>query len=384
MLRIKELNEYDQFIDLREQWNDVLKKSKDNNIFLTWEWLSTWWKHYGKERKLMILLAEDREKIVAIAPLTYSVYKLLGFRLRKIEFLGIEHTDYCNFILAERKEESLKLFLKYLNKLSWDCLELRPIPETAESITLLQKIRRKTYIQNETVYSKCPYIPLSVSWDVFVKELSGNMRRNLRRRMRRLKEKCKVEFRRQDDIDSLKQDMKIFFYLHQKRWGSKGLGGSFGEDPKFRDFLLDVSKCFAEKKWLNLSFLTANDEPISAALCFEYNKTLYYYHPGFDPVYSKYSVGNLLIMYLIQDSIQKGIDQFDFLAGTESYKSDWTPLSRNNLEVRYVRNRFLPVLYNKITRSEKYDWIKRSNNSFLRKLKDIAKTHMHLFYGGLT
>jgi len=382
MLRIKELNEYDQFIDLREQWNDVLKKSKDDDIFLTWEWLSTWWKHYGKERKLMILLAEDGEKIVAIAPLMRSVYRLLGFRLRKIEFFA-EHTDYCNFILAEKKAESLKLFLKYLDKLSWDYLELKEIPETAESITILRKIRRKTHIQNETVSSKCPYIPLSVSWDVFVKELSGNKRRNLRRRMKRLKEKYKVGFKKQDEIDSLQQDMKTFFYLHQKRWRSKGLGGSFGEDPKFRDFLLDVSKCFAEKRWLNLSFLTANDEPISAALCFEYNKTLYYYHPGFDPVYSKYSIGNLLIMHLIQDSIQKGIEKIDFLKGAESYKSDWTSLSRDNLEIRYVRNRLFPILYDRITRSERYDWIKRSNNSFLRKLKDIARTHMRSFYGGL-
>jgi len=376
MLRIKELNEYDQFIDLREQWNDVLNKSKDDNIFLTWEWLSTWWKHYGKEKKLMILLAEDGEKIVAIAPLMYSIYRLLGFKLRKIEFFA-EHTDYCNFILAEKKAESLKLFLKYLDKLSWDCLELREIPENAESITILRKIRGKTQIQNETVSSKCPYIPLSVSWDGFVKELSGNMRRNLRRRMRRLEEKYKVEFKKQNEIDSLQQDMKTFFYLHQRRWQSKGREGSFVADPKFQDFLLDVSECFAEKRWLNLYFLTANNEPISAALCFEYSKTLYYYHPGFDPAYSKYGVGNLLIMHLLQDSIQKGIEKFDFLKGDESYKRDWTPLSRNNLEVRYVRNRLLPILYDRITRSERYDWIKRSNNSFLRKLKHTARTRIH-------
>ncbi len=226
----------------------------------------------------------------------------------------------------------------------------------------LRKISKKALIQRERVSGKCPYINLPASLETFSKELSGNMRRNLRRRMKRLREKYNVEFTRQANIESLQEAMKTFFYLHEKRWRSRGLLGSFGEDPKFRDFLLDVSKCFAERDWLNLSFLTINDEPISSALCFEYNKTLYYYHPGFDPAYSKFGVGNLLIMHLIGDSIRRGLKRFDFLKGAEPYKYDWTKLNRNNIEVRYIRNRFFPIVY---------DRIKRSNNPFLQKLKNM-------------
>lgn len=375
MLRVREINEYDEIIEMREQWSDVLRRSRDNNIFLTWEWLSTWWKHYGKGRELVILLAHDGERLAAIAPLMHSVNGISGFRLSKIGFFT-EHTDYRNFILAEKEAECLKLFLKYLNTLDWDSLEFRDIPETAESLALLRKMLTEDYALNEFVSSECPYLPLPASWDVLAKSLSGNMRRNLRRRMKRLKEEYEVAFGRQDGIDSLRQGMKTFFFLHQKRWASKGLRGSFGEDPRFRDFLLDIARCFAEKQWLNLSFLTANDEPISAALCFEYNRILYYYHPGFDPEYSKYGVGNLLIMRLIQDSIQRGLDEFDFLRGDEDYKNDWTSLSRSSFEVRSVRSRLLPMLYDRVTRSEEYDRIKRSNNFLLQKLKDVARKAM--------
>lgn len=380
MLRIKELNDYNQFIDLREKWNNVLKKSKDDDIFLTWEWFSTWWKHYGKDRELIILLAEDRNEIVAIAPLMYSVHELFELKLRKMEFIGTgTHTDYSNFILTEKKWQSLKLFLKYLTNLTWDCLELREIPETAESLFFLREISRKAHMPEQRVSSKCYYTHLPASWESFSKDLSGNMRRNLRRRMKRLREKYKVEFKKQDDFESLQEAMKTFFYLHQKRWRSKGLPGSFGKDPKFRNFLLDVSKCFAERNWLNLSFLTVNDEPISSALCFEYNNTLYYYHPGFDPAYSKFSVGNLLIAHLIEYSIRKGLTKFDFLKGAESYKSDWTPLSRNSIEVRYIRNHLSAILYDRITRSNVYDRVKRSNNVFLHKLKNILHAHAPFF-----
>jgi CelD/BcsL family acetyltransferase involved in cellulose biosynthesis len=386
MLIIREVNEYDQLMELQEQWNDVLGKSEDNEVFLTWEWLSTWWRHYGKERELMILLAEDGEKIVAIAPLMRSRYTLplFGLGLRKIEFLGAEQTDYRNFILTEKKAESIRLFLKYLNKLNWDCLEFKNIPETAESISTLRLILGKTQMQNEKVSNTCFYTPLCVSWDAFLKGKSGGMKRSLRRRMKRLEEEYNVAFRRQDDINSVQQGIEIFVHLHQKRWNSKGFQGSFGTDPGFRDFLLDVSKRFAERKWLNLSLLTADDEPVSAALSFEYNNTLYYYHTGYDPAYSKFGVGNLLIMHLIEESIQKGMAKFDFLAGAESYKRSWTPLNRNNLEVGFVQNRLLPIVYDRITRSEEYDWIKNSNNEYLRKLKVIARTRFPSLYEALS
>jgi len=381
MLKIRELNEYNELIDLREKWNNVLKKSRDDDIFLTWEWLSTWWKHYGKERKPIILLAEDTNEIVAIAPLMHSVHKLFGLKLRKMEFIGTEaHTDYSNFILTEGKEQSLKLFLKYLTNLAWDCLELREIPETADSLLCLRKISKEMYMPDQRVASKCPYISLPDSWDAFSKTLSGDMRRNLRRRMKRLRERYKVEFKKQNDLESLEEAMKTFFFLHQKRWRSKGLLGSFGRDPKFCDFLLDISRCFAERNWLNLSFLTINDRPVASALCFEYNKTLYYYHPGFDPEYSKFGVGNLLIEHLIEYSIRKGLKKFDFLKGAESYKSDWAQMSRNSIEVRYIRNHFFAILYDRTTRSYMYDCIKRSNGVFSNNLKSILRTRAPFFF----
>ena len=103
MLKAKEVNDYSEFAELRSQWNHVLGNSEDNNVFLTWEWLSTWWRHYGKGRELVRLLALEEENILAVAPLMFSSYEFFGFKLKKLEFLGAEHTDYCNFILAERR-----------------------------------------------------------------------------------------------------------------------------------------------------------------------------------------------------------------------------------------------------------------------------------------
>jgi hypothetical protein len=38
MLRIAEINDINQFLEMRYKWNDVLDKCSDKNIFLTWEY----------------------------------------------------------------------------------------------------------------------------------------------------------------------------------------------------------------------------------------------------------------------------------------------------------------------------------------------------------
>src|SRR5262245_43077359 len=34
-------------LDLRDEWTALLARSDADNVFLTWEWCSTWWRHLG-------------------------------------------------------------------------------------------------------------------------------------------------------------------------------------------------------------------------------------------------------------------------------------------------------------------------------------------------
>ena len=49
-----------EFGALRDDWNALLCRSAADNIFLTWEWLHTWWEHFGSNKNLLLLAIEDR------------------------------------------------------------------------------------------------------------------------------------------------------------------------------------------------------------------------------------------------------------------------------------------------------------------------------------
>jgi CelD/BcsL family acetyltransferase involved in cellulose biosynthesis len=370
VLEISEISEFQEFANLHQQWNETLKKSENNNVFLTWEWLSTWWRHYGKNRQLKILLAQDNETIVAIAPFMLSQQKISALSFKKISFLGTEHTDYRNFILTDRKLECLKLFLRYLHRCDWDFLELTQIPESNEPITSFRPTLERDFFWTEKVSSPCFYIPLDRSFDEFLKQMNGRDRRELNRLSRRLNEQHTVIFKQQNNPATLKDAVSTFVELNKKHWRAKGGLGAFGQDPDFQVFLLDVCKLFAENGWLDFSFMNVDGVPVAGALSFVYNKIFFYYHVGSDPSYSKFGVGSLLTLNLIEKACDKGLVLFDFLQGNESYKGSWASLKKDTLEYSYTRNRPLPVFYDKVMRSQPFNWLKNTNTGSQKKIKD--------------
>ncbi|MCW3975777.1 MAG: GNAT family N-acetyltransferase [Candidatus Bathyarchaeota archaeon] len=353
--------------------SDFLKNNSHNSVFSTWEWLSNWWKHFGEGKKLIILIIEDKNKILALAPFMYSKHSLYGLgNLKKISFVGTPETDYNDFIMKERKEKYFELFFDHLNEhYKWDYFQLKDIPETTTSIDLLRNSLKKRFpYYSERVTTLCPYLPLSDSMEDFMKRLGKNMRRNLRRNSRKLSENYRIKLKRYDEIGSVKETMEIFFNLVQKRWEAKAILGDFRElKTTYRDFYLDIARNFAKKGWLGLYFLTANDEPIAGILSFEYRQKIYTYLPGLDPEYSPYSIGNLMHMYLIERCIQKGLKEYDLMRGDVQHKNKFGTINRKNFDLCFTQKGL--NLHFRI-----YDWLMREE--FFVKLSTKAGLHLTL------
>ncbi len=351
-MKVAELS-FEQFLNYKTEWADALQRSGDNHIFLTWEWLSTWWKHFGDERIFSLITVSDDEKLVAAAPLMRSKYKLAGLKLTKMEFIGTPAADYQTFLLADKKAECAKLMMDYANHASskWDCIEFEDVPEDSDTIKALKTCSGKKLELAERNLNICPYIILPNKFEAYFQGLGSNWRRNMRRWDKRLQNDFKVNFYIHNDLDTLDTAMKTFFNLHQMKWQSENSAGAFA-DPKFRDFHLSVARSFAERGWLNLCFLTLNNQPVSAIYAFKYRNKMFNYLTGFDPKYFDYHLGHLLFLYSIKNSIDNGLNEFDFMRGDESYKQNWNTLIRHNLEIRAIKKRIVPLVYNFITKKD--------------------------------
>src|SRR5262245_10907349 len=128
-----------QFAALRGSWNDLLSRSSADTIFLTWEWLSSWWECYaGRDDVLHIIAVRERSgELISILPLYRRFQPWLPFKpVKVLRFIGDGSwdSDYLDAVLVRgREDEILTAVWKWLrsNRSSWDILLLAGIPETS-------------------------------------------------------------------------------------------------------------------------------------------------------------------------------------------------------------------------------------------------------------
>jgi CelD/BcsL family acetyltransferase involved in cellulose biosynthesis len=332
-MRVTEIEKFSDFLALQQEWTKILQLN-NQTIFQTWEWLSTWWKHFGKGRRLLVLLAEDDGEICGIAPLMYSIESKFGVRQGIIEFIGTGHSEYNDFILSDKHQQCIKMFFDYLNNLPyrWSYAKLVDIPLESK---YLPQVSNRTKIGRSILNLSLPSTFGGLSQNV-----KGRDRKDFRRNLRRLEENnFKVELVDYSAGNLVPKGMNMLFELHQKRWQSKGgFRGMFAE-PAFCNFSLDIAKCFSAEKLLGLYCLEISGKPAAAIVGFKYSSKYYLYISGLDPNYTKFSAGNILYWLVIPKLIQEGFLDFDFGIGVDSYKRQWSPSEKTNLEVTYLRKK---------------------------------------------
>ena len=347
--RIRVVAESKEFESLAGVWDSLLQRSVDDkSIYLTHEWLSTWWKHFGGENKLNILLIEREHQVIGIVPLMKSKYRIGLVKYRLLETIGSVNCNYVGLIPPENREEAVTALLAYLEEELGNnglVLRLTLVPEDSKLLDILRRrhaqFSRKLVIQ-ETVMTLAPYISLPANWDEYFRSLGGRRRRRLRQALRSLKKEHNVEFQK-CTADDLEDWLSKFFDLHQRRWQSVNVSGIFS-NSKTKGFYRDIAVQFLKKNWLHFSYLTVDDEMVAAEYAFVYNQKFYSATAARDIRYSKYSIGHLHHMFLIKAAIENGLREFDFLKGDEPYKFYWTKSAKQYMQIVTIKKGLCPGL----------------------------------------
>jgi len=318
------------FEALREEWNELLHASDSYSLFLTWEWLSTWWKHLAGDRRLSILAVRWRGKLAALAPLCTRPPSLLGRRpLPTLEFLGngFVGSDYLDLIVrrgyeAEARPAFAAAFAQARLEIDW--AQLRRGSSFAPEVAA--ELAGQNWSSAETVTNTCPFISLSgLSWDSYLATLGAEHRYNFNRKSKRLNREYCVTFERVDREEDCRESIDLAMSLHKLRWQDRS--DAFHTDGLMA-FHREFSLLALRRGWLRLYLLRLNQQPVACLYGFRYGRTFYFYQSGFDPAFQKQSVGLVSMGLGIKSAIEEGAEEYDLLHGNEAYKSHWSRESR--------------------------------------------------------
>ena len=273
--------------------------------------MKPWWKHFSKNRNLLIWGIRDNEEIAGIVPLMEQS----GYA----RFIG--HPDVCDYHdIITKQEKGQFVLTKLLNHLKEtgisrlhlglvrpDSFVYRHIHHSAEAASL-KMVSQKSGIFYE--------LELTDSWDSFLNRLSGKQRHELRRKIRRLNEAGEINFRCIEHEDDTERAMETFFSLFKANRPDK----TAFMTEQTASFFMDMAKETSKAGLLKLFFLDIDNFPAASVLCFDLRDRFYLYNNGYDIRFQKLGVGALSKFFSIKAAIESGKKVYDFLKGDESYK----------------------------------------------------------------
>lgn len=359
MLSIQEIRDIHELELLEPEWNNVLKKSSRPEIFLTYEWLTTWWKCLGKKgRELFVLVVRHGDRIIGIAPFMEVRDTFFGLPIRKIEFISMmkygDSPSNCSgsldMIIAEQHNEVISMVMSYLahHDKRWNLIRLNPIPHNSQTLSLLkEKAQSHGYtFRQDTIYDNC-VIHVKTDWQGYVDQLSHEFRKNLKRQDRRLQDEgliCYKKLRTSDEIENIFPEI---LRIEKQSW-KWGVGISINS-AAFEDFYHLFAQQASKKGWLFLWMLQLDGKNIAYDYITEFEGNLDVLKGSYSALYARFSPGNLLTWKEIEQSFQNGTKRIGLFWGDSAYKLRWNIDREPHFEIfifsRGTYAKFLQMLF---------------------------------------
>jgi hypothetical protein len=349
--RIREWT-YSEWLAREDQWAQLLSRSGQDPLFLSWEWMTTWWRVFGVRptHSLCLLAAYRDDDLIGIAPLYRSTVNRRGLRMHSMQFIGhscednsIVSSEYLD-VLAEpdHRDEVRTLFVEHLARLdSWSefviSRSMHAEKWTAAFTAALPPSRSYERILDE---SRSHQADLSLGFENYRAKLGQSTRRSVWNLRRRVVEGGSFEFVDEAHIEEAFADLNR---LHLLRWNR----------PAFVDkrlqFHMELATRLAKRGELAMSRLSMDGKVVSVLFDVRRGGRQYNIKAAFDPgVTQGFSIGRIHFGYALEAAAALGVATYDFLAGRglkTDYKAHLSQLAEDLKTVQILRGVALPLVF---------------------------------------
>ena len=375
--QIEVISNNDDFFSLREQWNEINEHSLNGNIFISWEWLYTWWETYQNQsnRSLYILKCTNSDnELLGIAPFQIINNPKKYFPCsRQLILIGTGETDgshvfgeYMDLIIKKGHETSVVNALSnYLeqHKNLWDGARFNQQLVGSHLKSLFQKehvIRsggqdfgaiKQHLLPNQAIELNIKengfrtYIDLPETYKEYLMSLQKKMRNNITRTFTRL------ETEQTFSIDLVTTDsevsaqmagkpsaIEILANLNRTRRGNMEKNSVFSQQ-NFELFHARLLKRLFPLNKVSLRILRFGDEPVAALYSFIDRDTVHAYQSGFETENGhRYSLLTTMLTQEISSSIDNPeIKRFNFMYSDQegTYKKRYSGTTEKMYDISY-------------------------------------------------
>ena len=373
--KVEVISSNDDFFSLREEWNEINDSSVKGNIFVSWEWMYTWWETYQKQgkRNLYILICTNiNNELLGIAPFQIVNNPKKYFPCsRQLIMLATGETDGCEVfgeymdLIIKPGQESAVIsavsnFLTQQHS-QWDGIKFQQqlsgshLSELfGNSISDKQPTHLTKSSNGKQVFEKIitedgfrTYIELPDTYEDYLMGLRKKKRNNITRIFSRLKSEqnfsistVTTDSEVNAQITGKEGAIDLLAKLNLTRRGDIEKNSVF-EAKNFVVFHRRLLKRLLPLNKVSLRVLSFEDQPVAALYSYIDNGTVHAYQRGFETVTGhRYSLLTTMLTQEISHSIEnKDISRFNFMYSNheDTYKRRYSGTTEKMYNIAYEK-----------------------------------------------
>lgn len=303
----------DNLDDYCELCTTVAQQMAYPSFFCSGEWLKTAAEAIRPEDTLLLLAVKSGADVKALLPLVTKRNALGG---RDLRFLGMDfYPDPLGLICnsAERVDciQAIKAYLPGLP--GWDRLIIDWVLE--DEVVAWGTLGKPIAVE--------PFKPLQQDFLSLIGKLKRNNRRYLKAKVGKIQD-AGGELVISRGTATHNAFLEGLHVLHEKRAEQRNLVSSFAGNcvDAFHQRLVkntDIARFYG---------IRLDERFVAVFYGFEFCNRFFAYQIAHDPQYGELGPGTAVLYFAIEDCCRRGLTEFNFLQGDESYKGIWTNDSR--------------------------------------------------------
>ncbi len=330
MADVIEIGSLEELESYRLVWDSLLPQTPRASFFHTYDWFATYWKHFGHERKMRVLVIRASGTTIGIVPLCVQRER---YQVGNLRVLTYPLSDWGSWYgpIGPNQSASMFMALRHIRDTSrdWDMLDLRWVPaERSDGSSTNRALRAAGWNPEKSVYQESSVIRMTdTDWDSYFAGRSKKWRSETRRQLRALQRDSEVKFLRHrpagaacGDNDPRWDLFDECLDVSRNSWQAQSKSGNTLCHEHVEPFLRDCHGVAAKLGMLDVGLLKIDGQPAAFQYNYCYDGTISGLRMGYDRHFSRQGLGNVVLNYTLEDSFNRNDRQLELGVGDYPFK----------------------------------------------------------------
>ena len=324
------LREIPEDASLRQQWDALLSRVEQPQVFYTYEWALAVYRAYGASLRPWLFLVHDgQDSLSGVAALAADTTG------KQVSFLCATTGDYCDFLsAADQRPALVKAVLGQLKAQGIERLTLTNLPADSATIPALREAAQQ---HKFLCHMRTAYVCAQVALDTLERRGDHNpvlpRKKMLRRFLNAMGRENPVRLDHSRSCGAIHAVLPEFIQSHVARFLVTGRISNMAR-PERRQFLAELAKLLSDSGSVVLTRMMSGDRVFAWNYGFQFQGTWFWYQPAFDSDLEKYSPGFCLLAKVIEEAADNpALRIVDLGLGAEDYKERFANRTRETLFV---------------------------------------------------